>query len=585
MKLTHIAAGITAALSVTIMLSSCSNVPEHAQFIPKDAVAVTGINTRELSKKIAWNAILGSKILDQIKQQQPRDAATQLDKAGIEYMSTSYVYLHKTVKNAQRITALVPLSDAAKWEAYMQQVFPHAATKQVKDRKEALLADNMYVGWNKKLLVVMSILPKNGATQTPNMSDLEAPDSGDDTDSVVTTGSTADSMIRATAKQVSLPEHADPADYEQEMALAFSVTKENALTSDQRFTNLEKEGHDISVWINQEEIVRQSGMSGLGGMNIMGTLMKNVALAGGFDFEKGRIAGQLKYYPTEAYVDAWKEMGGDNIDREMLERMPAQNLNVLAGWHLAPKGIKAVLDKSGISGLLGFGLMAQGLTMDDILDAFTGDMAYAMNDFSMSNNAVPDSTHLAYTPNLKMNYLYALKINKKEAFQKLLLLAQNQHILYNNGNNTYRLGEDMGSALTSVIAVNDQYVVIANTLESAQAFIQGKYKGQKMPEDVRKEIFGHPIGAYADIHTIVNAASLPAGMSDHDSAVATEAKKLVSNMTLAGGEFKNLAFAFHSQVNLTDQSENSLLQLLGFLVKVENHNGSGQPVAVQQANH
>ena len=44
------------------------HVPDHAKLIPGDAAVVAGINTGEIGKKIAWNAILGSKLFDEMKQ-------------------------------------------------------------------------------------------------------------------------------------------------------------------------------------------------------------------------------------------------------------------------------------------------------------------------------------------------------------------------------------------------------------------------------------------------------------------------------------------------------------------------------------
>ena len=62
-------------------------MPEYASYIPKDAIAVAGVNLRSLSKKIAWNMITGSKLFkemqDRMPQKNAKDAMNGIEKAGI----------------------------------------------------------------------------------------------------------------------------------------------------------------------------------------------------------------------------------------------------------------------------------------------------------------------------------------------------------------------------------------------------------------------------------------------------------------------------------------------------------------------
>ena len=53
------------------LLSACSSMPDHLRYVPKDAIAVTGINLRGLSKKIAWNLITGSKLFKEMQKRIP----------------------------------------------------------------------------------------------------------------------------------------------------------------------------------------------------------------------------------------------------------------------------------------------------------------------------------------------------------------------------------------------------------------------------------------------------------------------------------------------------------------------------------
>src|ERR1017187_996193 len=112
-----------------VLFTACNRMPDHARYIPKDAVAVAGINLKSLGKKIAWNVITGSKLFKEMQKRIPeknaKDAVSGIEKAGIDAMNTFYVYVKTDTrfKGGNRITGLVPLSDASLWEAYVKQTF------------------------------------------------------------------------------------------------------------------------------------------------------------------------------------------------------------------------------------------------------------------------------------------------------------------------------------------------------------------------------------------------------------------------------------------------------------------------------
>src|SRR5258708_1113830 len=102
-------------------------------------------------------------------------------------------------------------------------------------------------------------------------------------------------------------------------------------------------------------------------------------------------------------------------------------MDMLLALHLAPKGVKALLEKTSLLGLANVGLSAQGMNADNILDAVTGDMVLVMNDFSLTTEAVKDSfmgqivLHKNQKPSL--NVTFAMKIHNKDQFKKLMDLA------------------------------------------------------------------------------------------------------------------------------------------------------------------
>ena len=57
-----------------LFMSACHHTPDHAKYIPKDALMVAEVNTKELSKKIAWSMITGSNLWDKLRGSNVRTA-------------------------------------------------------------------------------------------------------------------------------------------------------------------------------------------------------------------------------------------------------------------------------------------------------------------------------------------------------------------------------------------------------------------------------------------------------------------------------------------------------------------------------
>jgi hypothetical protein len=155
---------LLALSALLVFASSCNkSLPDHAKYIPKDAMTVVGVNTKELGKKIAWSTLTGNKLMDNIKKQLPYDAALKdAGEAGIKPLSNCYVYFKtdKRFEDGKRITAVLPLGDATKWEAYLKKIAPKATIKEQNGRKEADMGNGMYAGWNSDVVIVINGLKK-----------------------------------------------------------------------------------------------------------------------------------------------------------------------------------------------------------------------------------------------------------------------------------------------------------------------------------------------------------------------------------------------------------------------------------------
>ncbi len=544
-----------------IVFSSCNHLPDHARYIPKDASIVVGINMKGIEKKVAWDSFVGSKLFDKIEKNSPlKSILSDAENSGIS-SSTPYLYVKsdKGLGEGGVITALIPLDNAGKWEAYMKKIFPSATLKQVSGRKEALLPYNMYAGWNDKLLIVIYSLPSASNYQSMAMAAMANNATG------------GDSSSAAAPQSKSMDETTMAA----EMENAFNVSRENSLIENKRFTELESAGHDITSWVNYDILLSKTmqQMSGAtGGLTLASTLWKDASAASYYDFEDGAIKGNVHYYMSDDLKDICKELGATNADKDMINRLPVQNLDLLMAWHLSPKGLKALLEKIGVLGFVNVALTSQNMNADSILNAFTGDMAIVVDNFALNNQSSQPTDSMGNTNSFRpsLDAMYVIKINKKESFNKLLqlLISSGGGGLTPMGNNTYMV--PITSTDSIFIMTDDNYAIISNKSVVASNFLKGTYKGQKLPSEA--DIYGHPCGVFIDVQQIVGTINPGITHSAHDSTMIAEGKKLVSSMGMSGGAYKDGAFEYNMSVNFVDKKENSLLQIMDFAVRMNTGN-------------
>ena len=521
---------------LSLFFAACNRVPDHRKYIPKDAALVAGINLKALGKTIAWNMITGSKLFKEMQKKVPQkngnDLMTNIDKAGIDALNTFYVYLKTDVrfKGGIKMTGLVPLSDAVQWEDFLKKNFPQAEIKTENGIKIACPGDNMCVGWNSNLLIIMNtIAGPAGAAAVATTPEMAA-----------------------------------------EMAGAFTITDDNSIKSNGNFEKLENVGHDITLWINYEQIMNQymsDNAAGMGGVTLSPAIWKETALACGFDFRKGKITGDISWYASKDMDSVYKEFGAVSASKDMIERLPANNLAAMVAIHISMKGVKSLLDKTGLLGIANAGLQTQGMDADNVFDAFTGDMAFTANDLKLHNLSDPGNWAQGPNQNTDATMCYVIKINKKDNFQKLMGMALETGELH-----PYQQGYvvPLNQRDSLFIIVSDQYAVTSNKYNSASAIIDGKKSGVSMPSNLVSQTSSHPFNIFIDIQQAMKNVNISASMSKDEQAIYEESSKLLTNVSINGGEYKDHAMQTHLEINFTNTEESSIFTLLDFGMKVSD---------------
>jgi hypothetical protein len=545
---------LTCALMAVILLASCHSTPDHTKYIPKDAAMVLGINTSSLGKKIAWNAFWGSKLLDEMKKNvDKKDLMKDMEKSGIKTMTTYYAYMKTDVRyeEGKKFFAVIPLDDAAKWEAYLKTLFPENVAKSQKDRKEVMIANSIYAAWNKDVLIIGNVIyqPKKDPFENINYED-----------------SASLANAAAMMKEAATPDETATA---LEMDKAFSTASSDAVTNQKSFMSLSKEGHDISVWVNYESLAGDYMNAGMtGSITLSNSLWKGAAMAMGFDFEKGKIAGVVHHYIAEEMIESCSDFGTEAVDKELMSRLPGKGLNMLAGWHIAPKGVKKMADKLALSGLANAGLSEMGMSFDELLDAFNGSMGVSLNNFSTSAKTIAANTMYSgqeafTTTDADIDYMFVAKIGKKQAFDKLLKFAVSQNLLIQSGNNNYIVPKAND---TLFVGINDMFLAASNSAQNVAGYMAGDYIKDTKTEPCQQAV-KHPIGMYFDVKSMVEKAS--AGPQDANSKYIALSRNLLSDIALYGGDNKKNTFEYNISIDFQNKEENSLIQLLNFASKMQ----------------
>jgi hypothetical protein len=278
-------------------------------------------------------------------------------------------------------------------------------------------------------------------------------------------------------------------------------------------------------------------------------------------------------------LESSKEMGSVNIDKDLVDRLPLQAPDLLMAMHFAPKGLNAMMEKSGLLGLANMALSQQNLSTAYVLDAFTGDMAMVLNDLNLKTVTDVDTMfgERAESQSLKtkVNALYVIKINKKENFNKLFTLYLKENLLLLS-EGLYAL--PLTETDSVYVCLTDAYAIAANKRADITNFIAGTNKNQKPAADAG-DIKAGSFTLFIDIKQMANSVGPVLMHNAHDSAVFNVSKNLLDNILITSGNFKDNAYEYQMSINFINREENSLINIMDFGMKVNDINNGVQKLS------
>lgn len=525
-----------------LVLAACNRVPDHAKYLPKNALSVVGIDTKSIGQKVAWESITGSDVMGSADSFLMRHGypvtAEEIRNCGIDLSSTMYVFFRNgsgatPTASTSETVGILPLSDAGKWDAFLKKAFPRMQPMQATAGKAAQLDSNLIALWTDDVVFVRNIIRTPGQYVT-------LPDS---------TEEWQDGRIDGPASLAALE-------------VLPKLAKDESLLTDSRFTKLAKSGHDVTTWVNYEQMMGAfGGMAGGMGSMFGNKLYKNTALALGTDFKDGKAEMEGWYYTSDELKEASVKMGSGRVSKEMVERLPKTNLAGFAAMGVPTESFRMLLDKMGLAGVANLALAAQGLSMDDLLGAFTGDVVASINNLRVEAAPVDTMYGMTARPGPAMDFVVALKLGQADKVAKLVKFMVDRKLMEQRSPNLYVPVGTTGA--DGVLMLDRTYAVMAKNPATAQAFLSGTDK-KGLPEQAQDALTSSPTAFFVDVQQILTNLQPALASEERDRQQMEAVRNTFANLSMSGGTFSGDHFSYQARLNLVNPKDNALVQLMRF---------------------
>ncbi|MBK7691273.1 MAG: DUF4836 family protein [Bacteroidetes bacterium] len=525
---------------VALVLFSCNKIPNHAKYIPKNALGVFTVDMDKLTKKLIWNVLTGSEIFDEmqkdVKNEESKKAMKDFSNIGIDPTSTLYIFYTGNMQDENHPCLLAAMKDAGKFESFISKNYPTLKIEDNSSYKSCVVEDKILLSWNKEAAI---------ATMINNRFSYDVIDSN-------------------TAVQTDKMEVGEKdKNYLKEL---FGLRSENAITSISNFKKLQNDGHDFSFWVNYEELYKQN--KDLSSSEVKAFIkedyFRDAALACGFDFEKGAVDMTMDYFFSKELAAIYKKYSNDNVDESLISAIPSKHIDILVAYNLKPKMIEEFLKEFKLDGLANLGLVAMGTSMESIMSAFKGDMVMALTDMkAMAKDSV--QSPMSYTTDFPdFNLSFAMALDDVSGFEKLLDKGVKQSLIVKNGN-MYTMPNGGEGALM----YDKSKFVYSNKVNNAQQFMSGKGNAKEgIPADAWKNIVGNPISMYADVKKLMEVLPIEPTTEDEKKLLA-EVKQMFTFAQIYGGKMKGNANHLEGNLFFSDKNENSMIQLINLGIKIK----------------
>jgi hypothetical protein len=543
------------AVTAAVLLSACSKIPEESKHIPKNAGIVIGINSKQIVQKLVTNGITVDKLFDALHQEDTSSEAAKavrnMENSGVDLNSNFFASMVFGNENNSYLSVTGSLKDADKFEAFLKKEAPGFTSKTKGDFTYAWLPDdNSLVGWNKSVVIYLrpmdlDKIKKHGMPGMPG-GDAE-PDSLEEENSAP-----AQDTASVLPTVLTTPDDAEST-WLPVLDNLFHLKDAETAGSLEPFKNLLKENGDMSFFVHPEVIYNNQVTMLPANFK---KLLEDCYYAATVSFDEGKVVANGRSYVGKEMAAIYKKYGNNTLDLDMLEKYPSDNITGFVAYGFDMRIIGDIVKSTGTDGIVNMMMGHNGLTMDDVLNAFKGQMVFVSSDFSVQKKP------LAYFPEdsavkASSKWVFAMKVGDKAAFEKLMNSPMIKNFFHKEGDH-YVMEQQLPNM--PAISVTEKLVVAASDSALLQAYLAGNGKA-KLDDEIVSKIKGNPLGVYVNFEKL--AREVPESEIPEDGRpLARQAKDLLKDLRAVSQPFNGKVQ--ESQVVLTfkNEKENSLVQLV-----------------------
>jgi len=520
--------------AVVVIFSSCGKNNNTGKMIPSDALFVARVDIKSIESKLPLDEIKQSVWF---KQSIADPSVPEWRKKILENPSASGIDLDDgltffvTVNSGQNyIVAEGKIKNEKDFEQFNKN-FDSSQTIQKEGGINLLgLKDKSILGWNDNYFAYVTSAPENSYkdfkwNDTTNLQPVNPVNNS--------------AGLSAFCKSL------------------FSLKSDSSLAGNDKFNALLKENGDIHAWQNNEALVKSSSSMSMLSMLKLDAFTKDNIITYTVNFENGKIAIDQNAYMSKELSDVLRKYEGP-INMDMIKNIPSQNVIGLLAFNFKPEGIKELIKLTGADGLVNTYAQQMGFSLDDISKATNGDFLLAFSDLKIPKTSVnkndsseDNSEYDNFKP--EFNYIFSVGIGDKASFQKIINVLK-------------KTGSQMGAdSLVNKYVMNDKTFAFGSSVDFANQYLAGKSNNKY---DFSGDFSGHPFGFFLDIHKILSEFSDFKSIDSSDRAMLNQSLNTWNNIICDGGDFKNNAFKFHTEINLVNKDTNSLKQLNNYFNEI-----------------
>ncbi len=513
-----------------ILFSSCGKNNEAGKMIPANALFVAQLNMKSLDNKLSWDEIKQTGWFQKVYQKAPmpdwrKKILDNPSASGIDFDNGLTFFVSKATAGGYLLAAEGKIKNENDFGQFNKNIDSAQEVKKEGDINLLILKDNNVVGWNSDNFVYV-VNPETTASRLNQWKD--------------STGLLPGNRIDNSSEL---------SDFCKKL---FSLSTDSSLAKNKKFNALLKEDADIHLWQNNEALINSSPSMGMLEMMKLDAFTKDNISTYSINFDKGQIDINQKSYVSKDLGEVLKKYMGPSINMGMIKNIPSQNVFGLLAFNFKPEGLVQLIKLIGADGLINSFSQKMGFGLDDISKATNGDFLLAFTDFKMNKSLFNSNDSGGNLGNLNkpdFNYIFSLGVGDRASFQKIIGAVTKM---------SSQMGKD---SLVNNYVLNDKTFAIG----SSQSFVNQYIAGNNNKYEFTDKFSGHPAGFFLDIHKILSEFANTESSDADEKAMFDKSLNMWNNISAYGGDFKDNAFTFHTEINLINKDTNSLKQLSSYL--------------------